>query len=110
MRSFLRYLRYRGEIALDLAAAVPTVPNWSVAGIPRAMDPDHVRAVLASCKRGTAVVRELVTLEIVRNFHPFLAGLPAHVRFQLIGGVIFECSADPGHSTTLTMGCVDSVR
>lgn len=55
LRSFLRYLRYRGEIALDLAAAVPTVPNWSMTGIPRAMDPDHVRAVLASCKRGTAV-------------------------------------------------------
>jgi len=55
LRSFLRYLRYRGEIALDLAAAVPMVPNWSMTGIPRAMDPDHVRAVLASCKRETTV-------------------------------------------------------
>lgn len=55
LRSFLRYLRYRGEIALDLAAAVPTVPNWSMTGIPRAMEPDHVKAVLASCSRETAV-------------------------------------------------------
>ena len=35
LRSFFRYLRYCGEIQLDLAAAVPTVPNWSMTGIPR---------------------------------------------------------------------------
>jgi len=57
LRSFLRYLRYRGEIALDLAAAVPTVPNWSMTGIPRAIAPDHVRAVLESCRRDTPVGR-----------------------------------------------------
>ncbi len=55
LRSFLRYLRYRGEIVLDLAAAVPTVPNWSMTAISRAMEPEHVRAVLASCQRDTAV-------------------------------------------------------
>ena len=55
LRSFLRYLRYRGETTLDLAAAVPTVPNWSMTGIPRAMEPEHVQAVLASCMRETAV-------------------------------------------------------
>lgn len=53
LRSFLRYLRYRGKIAQDLAAAVPTVPNWSMTGIPRAMAPEHVQAVLASCQRDT---------------------------------------------------------
>ena len=30
LRSFLHYLRYRGEISHDLAEAVPTVPNWSM--------------------------------------------------------------------------------
>ncbi len=30
LRSFLRYGRYRGDIRLDLAAAVPLVANWSV--------------------------------------------------------------------------------
>src|SRR4029077_7434358 len=29
LRSFFRYLRHCGEISLDLAACVPTVPNWS---------------------------------------------------------------------------------
>lgn len=55
LRSFLRYLRFRGDILLDLAAAVPTVPNWSMTGIPRAISADHVRAVLDSCRRDTAV-------------------------------------------------------
>src|SRR6516225_8041481 len=55
MRSFLRYLRLRDDVTRDLAAAVPTVPNWSMTGIPRAISPDHVRAVLGSCRRDTAV-------------------------------------------------------
>ena len=55
MRSFLRYLRLRGDVAIDLAAAVPTVPNWSMTAIPRAIAPDQLRAVLDSCRRDTAV-------------------------------------------------------
>lgn len=55
LRSYMRYLRFCGEIILDLAAAVPTVPNWSMTGIPRAISADHVRAVLASCCRDTPV-------------------------------------------------------
>ncbi len=57
LRSFLRYLRYRGAIELDLAAAVPTVPNWSVTGIPRAIAPEHLQAVFAHCPRETPVGR-----------------------------------------------------
>jgi len=55
LRSFLQYARYRGDITLDLAAAVPTVANWSMAAIPRAIAPEHVRAVLAHCNRASAV-------------------------------------------------------
>jgi integrase len=57
MRSFLRYLRLRGDVVIDLAAAVPTVPNWSMTAIPRAIAPDHLRAVLDSCRRDTVVGR-----------------------------------------------------
>ncbi len=55
LRSFFRYLRYCGEIQLDLAAAVPTVPNWSMTGIPRAISPDHLHAVFAHCPRDTPI-------------------------------------------------------
>jgi site-specific recombinase XerD len=48
LRSFLRYVRYCGGTLVDLAGAVPTVANWSMTAIPRAIAPDHLRAVLAS--------------------------------------------------------------
>jgi integrase/recombinase XerD len=54
LRSFLRYARYRGDVTLDLAAAVPTVAHWSMASIPRAIAPDQVRQLLASIDRRTA--------------------------------------------------------
>jgi integrase/recombinase XerD len=57
LRSFLHYARFRGDIALDLAAAVPTVANWAMTSIPRAIPTDAVRQLLASISRRTAVGR-----------------------------------------------------
>ena len=57
LRSFLRYARYRGDITLDLAAAVPTVANWSMTTIPRAIPVDQVRRLLAGINRSTATGR-----------------------------------------------------
>jgi site-specific recombinase XerD len=57
LRSFLRYVRYCGGTLYDLAGAVPTVANWSMTAIPRAIAPDHIRAVLASCRRDTPIGR-----------------------------------------------------
>jgi integrase/recombinase XerD len=57
LRSFLRYARYRGDITRDLAAAVPTVANWSMTSIPRAIPGDAVRRLLASINRRTAMGR-----------------------------------------------------
>jgi integrase/recombinase XerD len=55
LRSFLRYVRYRGKTKLDLAAAVPTVANWSMSSIPRAITDDQVRDLLSSIDRRTAI-------------------------------------------------------
>jgi integrase/recombinase XerD len=57
LRSFLRYARYRGEVTLDLAAAVPVVANWSMSSIPRAIGADQVRQLLATIDRSTAIGR-----------------------------------------------------
>ncbi|MBI4485227.1 MAG: tyrosine-type recombinase/integrase, partial [Acidobacteria bacterium] len=57
LRSFLQYVRYRGDIALDLAAAVPAVANWSMTSIPRAIPAEQVRQLLASIRRRTAIGR-----------------------------------------------------
>lgn len=57
LRSFLRYVRYRGDITLDLAAAVPVVANWSMPSIPRGISADQTRKLLNSIDRRTAVGR-----------------------------------------------------
>jgi site-specific recombinase XerD len=57
LRSFLRYARFCGEVDMDLAAAVPVVPNWSMTSIPRAIAPEQVRQLLASIDRHTATGR-----------------------------------------------------
>jgi site-specific recombinase XerD len=57
LRSFLRYARYRGDVALDLAAAVPIVANWSMPSIPRAIPSNQVRQLLASIDRHSAIGR-----------------------------------------------------
>jgi site-specific recombinase XerD len=57
LRSFLRYARLRGNLAFDLAEAVPIVANWSLTGIPRAIAPDQTRKLLASVDRKTTIGR-----------------------------------------------------
>jgi len=57
LRSFLNYARYRGDVTLDLAAAVPVVPNWSMTSVPRAIGADQTRQLLASIDRHTATGR-----------------------------------------------------
>lgn len=57
LRSFLKYARYRGDVTLDLAAAVPVVANWARPSIPRAISADQVRQLLASIDQHTAVGR-----------------------------------------------------
>ncbi len=54
LRSFLQYGRYLGDIRIDLHASVPTVANWSMAGIPRSISPLQVDSLLARCDRRCA--------------------------------------------------------
>lgn len=54
LRSFLRYLRHRGDITTDLAACVPTIANWKFSSIPRFLQPHQVQQVLSQCDRRTA--------------------------------------------------------
>lgn len=57
LRSFLHYLLYHGEISLDLAACVPTVPNWSKSTLPKFLPPGTVQRVLNRCDRQTSLGR-----------------------------------------------------
>lgn len=49
LRSFFRFLRLRGEISTDLAACVPTVPDWRLTTLPKSIQPKEVERVLGAC-------------------------------------------------------------
>jgi integrase/recombinase XerD len=53
LRSLLGFLHLNGLVATSLSAAVPAVANRRPAGLPRALEPGQVRALLASCDRAT---------------------------------------------------------
>lgn len=57
LRSFLRYLHYRGEISLDLAGSVPTVRRWQLASLPSFLQAKEVQQVLDACDRRRPVGR-----------------------------------------------------
>jgi len=57
LRSLLRFLHVEGLIDGSLAAAVPAVAGWRLAGLPRALEAGATRALMASCDRGTVVGR-----------------------------------------------------
>lgn len=57
LRSFLVFLHVDGVLVESLAAAVPRVAGWRLAGLPRPLDPGVARQLVASCVLGTAIGR-----------------------------------------------------
>ena len=65
LRSLLRYLYVSGRTKAQLAAAVPTVAGWRLAGLPKAISPQDVARLLASCdRRSTFGRRDFAVLSI----------------------------------------------
>lgn len=54
LRSFLRFLFLRGETAVDLAFAVPSVRRWRKATVHSYLRPEEVEQLLAACDKATA--------------------------------------------------------
>lgn len=54
VRSFLRFLVFRGEIRPGLEAAAPSPPQWRHAALPSRLTPEEVERVLAVYHDGTA--------------------------------------------------------
>ena len=49
LRSLLRFLHVDGVLAVPLAGAVPSPAGHALAGLPKALEPGQVQAMLASC-------------------------------------------------------------
>jgi len=54
LRSLLGFLHLDGVIPRSLVGAVPSAASWRLSGLPRALEPEHVRRLLDSCDRRTA--------------------------------------------------------
>ncbi|RPJ74793.1 MAG: integrase [Acidobacteria bacterium] len=57
LRTLLRYLFVRGELAHDLVGAVPCVAGWRLSGLPRDLEPPVVAQLLRGCDRRTHIGR-----------------------------------------------------
>jgi integrase/recombinase XerD len=57
LRSLLGFLHVEGLIREPLGETVPAVASWRLAGLPRALEPGQVAALLASCDQHTAAGR-----------------------------------------------------
>jgi len=57
LRSFLGFLHVEGMIERPLAAAVPSVAGWRLAGLPKGLEPEDIRSLLTSCDRRTRTGR-----------------------------------------------------
>ena len=57
LRSLLRFLHVDGVLAVPLAGAVPSPAGHALAGLPRALEPGQIQAMLDSCDPATATGR-----------------------------------------------------
>lgn len=49
LRSLLRYLHVHGQLDHELAGCVPAVARWRLSSLPKALEPEQVDRLLASC-------------------------------------------------------------
>jgi len=66
LRSFLGFLHVQGVTERSLVSAVPTVLRRRLAGLPKGLEPDQVRQLLAACDASTVVGnRDLAILTLL---------------------------------------------
>jgi site-specific recombinase XerD len=57
LRAMFRFFFHAGEVPVDLSVAVPTVPDWRLARVPRSLAPEDVERLLIACDQQTATGR-----------------------------------------------------
>jgi site-specific recombinase XerD len=62
LRSFFRFLRWRGDITIDLASTVPKVADWRLSDLPKSLQADEVQRLISSCRRETVTGQRDYTL------------------------------------------------
>lgn len=66
LRSLLAFGHLHGLIGRSLVGAVPSAASWRLSGLPRALEPGQVRALLGSCDQTTAMgLRDFAVLTVL---------------------------------------------
>jgi site-specific recombinase XerD len=105
MRSFLRYLRYRGLIEVDLDRAVPKVARWSLSDLPKHLPAGAVQRVLDSCDLETSTGRRDYAILLLLARLGLRAGEVIRLKLEDIdwdNAVITICGKS-GHRTQLPL-------
>jgi integrase/recombinase XerD len=84
LRSLLGFLHLRGLIAGPLAEAVPSTASWRLSGLPRALEPEQLQALLESCDRSTATGRRDFAVLVMLARLGLRAGEVAALRLEHI--------------------------
>ena len=82
LRSFLRFLQQRGDIATNLAGSVPKVANWSAGGLPKYLPAAEVELLLDSCDGQTAEGRRSRAILLLLARLGLRAGDVVRLRFS----------------------------
>jgi site-specific recombinase XerD len=53
LRCFFRFLYQGGDIRTNLGACIPSVPNWSLSGVPKYLPAEKVEFLLKKCSQNT---------------------------------------------------------
>ncbi len=82
LRSFLRFLLQRGELATDLAGAVPSVADWRLAKVPKYLEPAQVEQLLIACDQNSVVGQRDYTVLLMLARLGLRAGEIVHLRLD----------------------------
>ena len=82
LRSFFRFLHQRGEVAIDLAAAVPTVARWQFSEIPKFLQPEQVKHILESWDRSTGTGKRNYAILLLMSRLGLRAGEIVHMELD----------------------------
>jgi len=88
IRSYLRFLKFRGDIRIDVTGGALAFPNWRGTKLPETLTTDQVKSLFRTCNRKTAVGRRDYALLLLLARTGLRAGEVFKLRLQDID---WEC-------------------
>ncbi len=79
LRSLLNWLHVEGLIPIALSGSVPSIAGWRLATIPKALEPQQLRRLLASCDRRRATGRRDYAILLLLSRLGLRSGEVAHL-------------------------------